>query len=631
MNSKNIWALLVCGCLLPLVGCAPAGGEAGRAKRPAAAAAVAMPQEPGTSPLAVEKQLALLAPAAAEEAAFNFIVFGDNRPGGGGDGVTQPEVYGRIVEEIAGLDSVDFIVDVGDLILGAPGDDALANRMWDEFEKVSAKCGKPFMVVPGNHDVVGGNQEKIYLGRFGRLYYAFDYKGAHFVVLDSDQKGHPSAISPGQLAWLQNELAAAKVAGSAPIFVFIHKPLWEESAGDFDWYKQVHPLLSENGVAAVFAGHDHRYADYGAKDGVHYYVSGGAGAPLEKGSLLTGSFHHYVEVAVKADRAWEVGIYQPGRQPAAVDFVDPERAGRLVKWQEQLLAQPVPLVELPVQLTVVVENPLRDRALSCSFVWQFPEAAWRIEPAEAAFELAAGQMRELAFSLSPAIASFPFPVPALTVNITAGGLPLLSFSKPLALDFVRSAEAVRLAAPPELDGKLEAAWETAGRISGFLVEDGTYIANPPTVVLAGYDDANLYLAFVCYEDDTSALRTGAAKRDDPVWQDDSVEVFITLPGETANYCHFLVSAAGVMQDEKNRGDAWDGAWRAAAAVDAAGKRWIAELAIPVTDLGLESFPGTLRVNLTRSRYVGKPQHSAWNCTFGNFHTPALFGSLRFSE
>lgn len=621
--------------LAVLWGCAPPAGQkpaegGGPAKSPDQGDQAPPPAESaGTSPLAVDKQLALLKEKDTGKGAFTLVVLGDNRTGGD-DPVAQPAVYHKIVEEISGLDHVSFVIDVGDLIAGYARDDGVVNRMWDEFEKVSLKISKPFLVVPGNHDVEGGNQEKIYGERFGKFHYAFDFKGARFIVLDSDDQRRPDFILPDQLAWLKQQLEDASGADIAPVFVFFHKPMWQYAEGQSNWTKEVHPLLAEHKVAAVFAGHEHIFVDHGEKDGVHYYITGGAGAPLAKGGELTGSFYHYMEITIADDRSWTASVYKPGRTMVSTDLISPDKAGKLTKWSGELLAAPLSLDELPIEVQVPVENPLDDTTLSFSFTWEYPETAWKIEPREASFELIPGGKKDLIFTLSPGIPKFPFPVPSLSLLVSKDGEEVISTRKPLSLNFIRTAKAGRLAEQPAIDGKLEDAWQKAGKISGFLTDDGAFIANPPTVVYAGYDDDSLYLSFICYEGDPGAIRTDRATvRDGDVWKDDSIEVFITSPADKSIYYHFLVSAAGVQQDETGRGGAWDGKWQAAAQVDREGKRWIIEMAVPASDLGVRSLSRieSIRVNFARNRYVGKAQSSVWNCTFGSYHKPELFGEL----
>jgi hypothetical protein len=49
--------------------------------------------------------------------------------------------------------------------------------------------------------------------------------------------------------------------------------------GDNPHMTALEPMFEERGVTAAFFGHDHNYQHY-LKNGIHYFVSGGGGAPL---------------------------------------------------------------------------------------------------------------------------------------------------------------------------------------------------------------------------------------------------------------------------------------------------------------------------------------------------------------
>ena len=67
-------------------------------------------------------------------------------------------------------------------------------------------------------------------------------------------------------------------------------------------------MMVKYGVRAVFAGHNHIYY-HTTKDGVEYYISGGAGAPLDA-TPDQGGFLHYVLVHVD-DNKITTDILQP--------------------------------------------------------------------------------------------------------------------------------------------------------------------------------------------------------------------------------------------------------------------------------------------------------------------------------
>ena len=61
----------------------------------------------------------------------------------------------------------------------------------------------------------------------------------------------------------------------------MHHPPFSISlhGGQRDLRERWTPLFERYGVTAVFSGHDHCY-ERAERNGVHYFVSGGGGAPL---------------------------------------------------------------------------------------------------------------------------------------------------------------------------------------------------------------------------------------------------------------------------------------------------------------------------------------------------------------
>ena len=238
----------------------------------------------------------LAGPAAARERTYRFIVLGDNRPGRESP-IAQPPIYLETVDEVNRL-APDFVVNVGDLILGYVEDEAVIRQMWAEFERVSAAYAMPHYRTFGNHDVWDQRSQRIAEDLYPDLYYSFTHKGDYFVVLCSDLADTTDHIAGQQFAWLEKGLRRHR--RSPRKFVFVHKPLWKNP--ESNWLDEVHPLLARHGVTMVFAGHAHKYEKSRTRDGVQYFITGGAGAPLrEDRSPAQGWFHHYLHVSVNGD------------------------------------------------------------------------------------------------------------------------------------------------------------------------------------------------------------------------------------------------------------------------------------------------------------------------------------------
>ncbi len=202
----------------------------------------------------------------------------------------------------------------------------------------------------------------------------------------------------------------------------------------------------------------------------------------------------------------------------------------------------------------------------------------------------------------------------------------------------RTAEVRRLpngVAPPKIDGRLDdPAWSATKPLDPFL----PLAARPrksieKTTAWVTYDDRALYVAFRCAEPAPNKMQPFGQKRDDPVWQGDCVEVFISAPGKTVPYYHFILNPAGVYWDSLGKGPgdedtSYNPTWQRAAA--RGDKEWTAELAIPWQEMNMPPpAPGTkLRANFCRQRAHGH-ELSAWSVTVRGFPEPDLFGTLVF--
>lgn len=212
----------------------------------------------------------------------------------------------------------------------------------------------------------------------------------------------------------------------------------------------------------------------------------------------------------------------------------------------------------------------------------------------------------------------------------------LSFALPaLAAEMLPTpiATAGRAISAPAIDGVLDdACWARAAAVlRGFVSLDGAGTAAPPTDARVCWDDARLYVGVRCDEPQVKSLLARSTARDDGVWRDDCVELFLDTNLDRATYYHVIVNSIGTVYDETvPGGPAWNADLQVAAQVGT--DHWTVELAIPFADLGGAPAPGaTWGVNVGRERYAGAEALSAWSPTYGKFLVPERFGSLRFDE
>lgn len=231
-----------------------------------------------------------------------FGVFGDTRPNG------DPSRL-RITSEVARAmmaDRPQFVLATGDYVDGGSSL-AQTQQQWQRFFSSISPLLKPEPVpvalAVGNHDVEGG-MGGVFEQYFGRRYFSFDSGDVHNIILDTEQGGQVGKIAGVQWDWLVQDLAAA--ANSRLIFVTLHQPLFPVSShrgSSLDRYPpyrdRLHILFARYKVSAVFCGHEHLY-NHQERDGVHYFITGGGGAPLYADSAH-GGFYHYLLVQCSQD------------------------------------------------------------------------------------------------------------------------------------------------------------------------------------------------------------------------------------------------------------------------------------------------------------------------------------------
>ncbi len=173
-----------------------------------------------------------------------------------------------------------------------------------------------------------------------------------------------------------------------------------------------------------------------------------------------------------------------------------------------------------------------------------------------------------------------------------------------------------------VDGKLdETSWNRAPRITEFRhIYDPARPSRFPTEAAIVWDDANLYFAFVCSDPEP----WGTLKnRDDPLWEQEVVEVFLDPDCDGQNYAELEVSPANVVVDlllPRPKSDVNEALrWNIDGLQTFTGRNingWTAEIAIPWKSLAATGVtappkPGDeWRAGLYRIKRPGGPQKAA---------------------
>jgi hypothetical protein len=156
---------------------------------------------------------------------------------------------------------------------------------------------------------------------------------------------------------------------------------------------------------------------------------------------------------------------------------------------------------------------------------------------------------------------------------------------------VRQIRAVRIDSAIEIDGLLdETAWELGERSACFLQSKPNYGMPPSesTAVTVLYDAENLYFGFCCYDSRPEQIEAHMTQRDDELWNDDAIEIFIDSFHDHQSCTYFVTNALGTQTDGRCTGNGatseliWDGDWQVSSQITSWG--WSAELAIPFFNL-----------------------------------------------
>lgn len=235
---------------------------------------------------------------------------------------------------------------------------------------------------------------------------------------------------------------------------------------------------------------------------------------------------------------------------------------------------------------------------------------------------------------------------------SAGKAPVQKPSGPAPPEYIPMYVVYRTAQPITIDGVLdEEAWARIPVWSEFVdTATGRPVEHSTTAKLL-YNDNYLYVAFACQDKD---IWSDFTERDENLWENEVVEIFIDPAKARTRYFEFEVSPRNVVWDgritnPKGTGEDLeiDAKWnceRLKSAVNVKGtlddrtdtdEGWTVEMAIPHTCLvrvppqpGEEWRFNMYRIERPRGEEVGL---LAWTPTMKpGFHIPAKFGRLLFS-
>ena len=192
----------------------------------------------------------------------------------------------------------------------------------------------------------------------------------------------------------------------------------------------------------------------------------------------------------------------------------------------------------------------------------------------------------------------------------------------------------RAVSAPRIDGKLDdAIWQAIKPLDEFVRYATAKESKPKasTRAWAAYDDKNLYIAFQCAEPKKGQMKIVGEKHDDPVWEGDSVDIFVSKGPLPTPYVHLILNPGNVQWDARyTEGDdmSFNPKWESATVVG--DNEWTAEVAIPGAEIGMAApQAGTkLRANLCRQR-IPDGEQTSWSQTITGFVEEKNFGEWMF--
>jgi hypothetical protein len=298
----------------------------------------------------------------------------------------------------------EFVVSVGDLIEGYTEDRQELERQWKEFLGFTDQMEMKFFFVAGNHDLTNPIMHDLWRNHFGPEWYSFDYKGVHFLCLNSEDPS--SKLSDKQIDWIEQDLNAHVDARWT--LIFIHKPLWayaarEAAAGNPDstGWTRVEAMLGDRS-RTIFAGHHHSYVQFD-HGGMKYYQLATTGGSSQLRGKAYGEFDHVVWLTMERNGPHIANLLLDGIMPA--DIVTEESIARFRRFLAETQLEVAPILiddesgfnggRIDLRLTNRFDKPVEISGRLAGV----PLRGLTLDPDQLTLRAAPGETKELALTL----------------------------------------------------------------------------------------------------------------------------------------------------------------------------------------------------------------------------------------
>lgn len=174
-------------------------------------------------------------------------------------------------------------------------------------------------------------------------------------------------------------------------------------------------------------------------------------------------------------------------------------------------------------------------------------------------------------------------------------------------------------------GGPEIAWPVRPQVTGFLREDIPGFTEAPTEVRLCRNRTHLFVGVRAKEPRMSAMTADLVQRDAPLWEQESVEIWLRPPD--GGVFRFVANPLGAQYDSLDWDAGWDGDWVASTEKEEDG--WVAILALPFELFGEEPRRGARWfANFKRNRCNVETETSTWALDYHSTQ-PYQYGTLTF--
>lgn len=182
---------------------------------------------------------------------------------------------------------------------------------------------------------------------------------------------------------------------------------------------------------------------------------------------------------------------------------------------------------------------------------------------------------------------------------------------------------------PRVDGRLDAGeWDGAARLGDFVQRD-PYEGEPATErteVLVARDRSTLFVAFIAWDTDMSAVRAVHSARDRLTTASDVVGIWIDPSQSGTRAFGFQFNPLGVQYDgiwARQWDSSWDGVLESSGSL--AGDHFIVEVAIPIATVVTGDSPENWSINF--SRVVSRKSEESWWSPLPRARRTAMLGDF----